>query len=213
MRLKKVKGAHEKILNHEYVIQDSKQCCGKWKQVFSNDREIHIEIGMGKGDFIIEKAKRYPMINFIGIEKFDSVLVRALEKVDALEEPLPNLKFIRMDALEIDQVFQKEIQTIYLNFSDPWPKNRHEHRRLSSTIFLEKYDCLFQNQKEIIMKTDNRKFFEYSLMNIANYGYHLEEVSLDLYQDDIKDNIPTEYETRFHNRGMKIYRLVARKEN
>lgn len=213
MRLKKVKGAKEKISNSIYNISEPKNILGKWNSIFKNDAPIHIEIGMGKGDFIIKNALKYPHINFIGIEKFDSVLVRAIEKVEALEEVIPNLKFIRMDALEIAEVFLHEIDVIYLNFSDPWPKNRHEHRRLSSTIFLKHYQSIFKGIPEIVMKTDNRKFFEYSLMSIANYGYTLEEISLDLYQDDCKDNIPTEYETRFVNLGFPIYKLVARHKN
>lgn len=213
MRLKKVKGAKEKIEASSYIIQNPKDYIGKWNKVFEKEQIVQIEIGMGKGNFIIEKAKRYPNINFIGIEKFDSVIVRAIEKLELLEVELPNLKLIRMDALEIDQVFRNEIDTIYLNFSDPWPKARHQNRRLSSPIFLKKYDSLFLNQKKIIMKTDNRHLFEYSVMSIANYGYKLEELSFDLYQDNVKDNIPTEYEERFANKGFNIYLMVATKND
>lgn len=210
MRLKKVKNAKERIEHSQYIILNPKAYRGKWQTLFGNDNPIHIEIGMGKGQFIIENAKRYPNINFIGIEKFDSVIVRAVEKLE--EETLSNLKLIRMDALEINEVFDCEIDTIYLNFSDPWPKKRHTNRRLSSPNFLTKYDSLFQGLQTIIMKTDNRGLFEYSLMSIANYGYQLEEISLDLYQDDVKDNIPTEYENRFANEGFPIYKLVATKQ-
>ena len=213
MRLKKVKGAKEIIENSAYYIPDPKLYCGKFKYLFFNDHPIYIEVGTGKGDFIIENAKRYPEINFIGIEKFDSVLVRAIQKAEELEERLPNLKFIRMDALEIDEVFDREIERLYLNFSDPWPKNRHEHRRLSSTIFLNKYDRIFKREKEIHMKTDNRKFFEFSLVSMVEYGYKLESISLNLYEDDIKDNIPTEYETRFVSLGMPIYKVIAKKNH
>lgn len=213
VRLKKVKGAKEKIEASDYIILEPKKYIGTWQAMFENNHKIHIEIGMGKGNFIIENAKRYPEINFIGIEKFDSVIVRAVEKLDQLEETLPNLKLIRMDALEITEVFQNEIDTIYLNFSDPWPKKRHQNRRLSSPTFLKKYDSLFQNDKRIVMKTDNRHLFEYSVMSIANYGYQLEALSFDLYQDNVKDNIPTEYEERFVNKGLNIYRMVAIKKD
>ncbi len=211
MRLKKVKGAKEIIENSMYYIPDPKLYRGKFKYLFFNNQPIYIEVGTGKGDFIIENAKKYPNINFIGIEKFDSVLVRAIEKAEKEEKELPNLKFIRMDALSIDEVFDKEIERLYLNFSDPWPKNRHEHRRLSSTIFLKKYDGIFKDIKEIHMKTDNRKFFEFSLMSMVEYGYKLEMLSLNLYEDSIKDNIPTEYETRFVNLGMPIYKGIVKK--
>lgn len=208
MRLKKVKGALEKINHSPYVILEPKEHFGAWHQVFQNHNPIHVEIGMGKGNFIIENAKRYPEINFIGIEKFDSVIVRAIEKLE-VTEVLPNLRLIRMDALHIMEVFDHEITTIYLNFSDPWPKKRHQNRRLTSPLFLQKYDSLFCHEKRLIMKTDNRQLFAYSVMSIANYGYQLEELSLDLYQDNVKDNIPTEYEERFANKGFPIYKLVA----
>ena len=164
---------------------------------------------MGKGDFIIENAKKYPNINFIGIEKFDSVIVRAVQKLE--NEEIPNLKLIKIDANEIDDIFDKEISVIYLNFSDPWPKARHAKRRLSSEIFLNKYDSVFIDKKRIIMKTDNRKLFEYSIKSFTDYGYKIEDISLNLYEDDIKNNVPTEYETRFHNRGCLIYKVDVSK--
>lgn len=213
MRLKNVKGAKEKIEVSSYIVLNPKEKKGNWNNLFPKQQKIKIEIGMGKGNFIIENARRYPDINFIGIEKFDSVIVRAIEKLERMEEELPNLKLIRMDALEIDEVFDHEVDTIYLNFSDPWPKKRHQNRRLSSPVFLKKYDPLFVSDKKIIMKTDNRHLFEYSVMSIANYGYQLEELSFDLYQDNVKDNIPTEYEERLANKGFNIYRLVATKND
>ena len=158
---------------------------------------------MGKGNFIINQAINNPNVNFIGIEKYDSVLVRAVQKLNDMD--LPNLKLIMMDANEIDEVFDKEIDIIYLNFSDPWPKNRHAIRRLTSSVFLTKYDGVFKNKKTIIQKTDNRKLFEFSLMSFVEYGYKIDKISLDLYNDDIKDNIPTEYELKFTNLGQVIY--------
>lgn len=205
MRLRNVKGAKEIIDNSPYIIKNPNDYRGNYQKIFENNNPIHIEIGMGKGDFIIENAKKYPNINFIGIEKFDSVIVRAVQKLE--NEEIPNLKLIKIDANEIDDVFDKEISVIYLNFSDPWPKARHAKRRLSSEIFLNKYDSVFIDKKRIIMKTDNRKLFEYSIKSFTDYGYKIEDISLNLYEDDIKNNVPTEYETRFHNRGCLIYKV------
>lgn len=205
MRLRNVKGAKEIIDNSSYIIKNPIDYKGDYQKIFENNNPIHIEIGMGKGDFIIENAKKYPNINFIGIEKFDSVIVRAVQKLE--NEEIPNLKLIKIDANEIDDVFDKEISVIYLNFSDPWPKARHAKRRLSSEIFLNKYDSVFIDKKRIIMKTDNRKLFEYSIKSFTDYGYKIEDISLNLYEDDIKNNVPTEYETRFHNRGCLIYKV------
>lgn len=208
MRLRNVKGASEIINSSPYIIKNYEEYKGHFKDVFSNNNPLHIEIGMGKGDFIIGMAKKYPDINFIGIEKFDSVIVRAIEKIN---EDIPNLRLIRMDANEIEKVFYKEIDTIYLNFSDPWPKNRHENRRLTSKNFLSKYDSLFSGTNRIIMKTDNRKLFEYSIVSFSNYGYIIEDISLDMYKEDLSDNIKTEYETKFSNLGYPIYKVDVRK--
>ena len=208
MRLRNVRGASEIIEKSLYVIQNPEEYKGNFKSLFNNNNPLHIEIGMGKGDFIIGMAKKYPNINFIGVEKFDSVIVRAIEK---LEEDIPNLKLIRMDATSIEDVFYKEVDTIYLNFSDPWPKNRHEHRRLSSEVFLKRYDGLFKSDKKIIMKTDNRKLFEFSIISLTDYNYKIEEISLNLYNDDIKDNVSTEYEKKFHEKGFPIYKIVVKK--
>lgn len=203
MRLRNVKGANEIINKSELVIDNYKEYKSKFKTIFKNNNPIHLEIGTGKGNFIINMAKNYPDINFIGIEKYDSVLVRALEKIDYLD----NLRFIRMDATYIEDIFQKEIDTIYLNFSDPWPKERHRHRRLTDSYFLKRYDNLFKDKKHIIMKTDNRKLFEYSIIEFTNYDYKIENISLDLHKDDIKDNIETEYEQKFSSKGFPIYKI------
>lgn len=203
MRLRNVKGAKDIINSSLIVIDDASNFKGKFKEIFQNDNPICLEIGTGKGNFIINMAKNYPDINFIGIEKYDSVLARALQKIDYLD----NLRFIRCDAQYITDFFDKEIDTIYLNFSDPWPKDRHKHRRLTDTSFLIKYDQIFKDHKHIIMKTDNRKLFEYSIIEFTNYQYKINEISLDLYSDDIKDNIQTEYEIKFHNKGFPIYRI------
>lgn len=210
MRLKHVKGANEIIEKGKYYVKDATNYIGKWKEVFQNDNPIYIEIGMGKGDFIIENALRYPNINFIGIEKFDSVLVRAIQKSNELE--IDNLKLVRLDANYIDTIFSKEIFLIYLNFSDPWPKERHAKRRLTSPIFLEKYDKIFKSNAEIIMKTDNNPLFEYSKESLENFGYQIKSITRDLYQEDVSQNIKTEYEKKFVKLGVKINRLEAIKQ-
>ena len=210
MRLKHVKGANEIIEKGKYYVEDATNYIGKWKEVFQNDNPIYIEIGMGKGDFIIENALRYPNINFIGIEKFDSVLVRAIQKSNELE--IDNLKLVRLDANYIDTIFSKEISLIYLNFSDPWPKEKHAKRRLTSPIFLEKYDKIFKSNAEIIMKTDNNPLFEYSKESLENFGYQIKSITRDLYQEDISQNIKTEYEKKFVKLGVKINRLEAIKQ-
>ncbi|MBQ7104455.1 MAG: tRNA (guanosine(46)-N7)-methyltransferase TrmB [Bacilli bacterium] len=207
MRLRNVKNKQEIMDKATNLILNPKEYKGKWNTLFNNDNPIYIEIGMGKGDFIIEHAKRYKDINFIGIEKFDSVIVRAIEKVP---EDLNNLKLIRMDAKEIDEVFDKEIDRIFLNFSDPWPKKRHHDRRLTSHLFLKRYDNLFKKEKEIIQKTDNRDLFEYSVISLTTYGYKIEDISLDLHNSDYEDIITTEYEKRFVALGNNIYYLVAK---
>ncbi len=207
MRLRNVKGAKNIIEKSKLVVDDYQNYQGQYKKIFNNNNPIHLEIGTGKGKFIINMAKKYPNINFIGIEKYDSVLVRALEKEDYIE----NLRFIRMDATYIDDIFKNEIDTIYLNFSDPWPKERHKHRRLTDSVFLKKYDKLFKDKKHIIMKTDNRKLFEYSIIEFTNYGYKIKEISLNLYDDDITENVATEYEEKFHNKGFPIYKIEITK--
>lgn len=208
MRLKNIKGAKEYIEKSEYIINNPEKYKGNFKSFFKNNNDVHLEIGMGKGDFIIGMAKKYPNINFIGLEMFDSVILRAVQKLEKIE--LPNLKLIRYDATDIEKIFDKEINTIYLNFSDPWPKNRHEHRRLTSRRFLERYDKIFKENKHIIQKTDNRKLFEFSLISYVDYGYKIKNISLDLHQEEI-DNIQTEYERKFSSLGMPIYMVEITK--
>ena len=210
MRLKNVKGANEIIIKGKYYIQTPEENISKWNKIFNNNNPIYIEIGMGKGDFIIENAIKYPNINFIGIEKYDSVIVRAIQKSNELE--LNNLKIIRKDAININNIFKKEIERIYLNFSDPWPKDRHAKRRLTSPIFLTKYDDIFKNKKEIIMKTDNNNLFNYSIESLQNHGYKIIYQTNDLYKENIKDNIMTEYEKKFVSQKIKINKLIAIKQ-
>lgn len=208
MRLKNVRNASEIINSSSYVIKEPQNYRGKWNKLFNNDNPIDIEIGMGKGDFIIEMAKRHPNINYIGIEMFDSVIVRAVQKLEG--ETIDNLKLIRMDANLINNVFYKEINTIYLNFSDPWPKNRHEKRRLTSSYFLKKYDDIFKGEKKIFQKTDNIGLFAYSVESLSCYGYTLKNVTMDL--KDLEDNVMTEYEKKFVSKNVKICRLEAYKK-
>ena len=207
MRLKNVKGAKDIINNGKYYIESPYNNIKKWKKIFNNNNPIYIEIGMGKGDFIIENALKYPNINFIGIEKFDSVIVRAIQKSNKLE--LNNLKLIRMDAQELEKVFNHEIDLIYLNFSDPWPKDRHAKRRLTSPIFLNIYDKLFKNKKHIIMKTDNIDLFNYSLETLTENGYNITYKTNDLHSIKEENNIMTEYEKKFVKKGIKINKLEA----
>lgn len=210
MRLKKVKGANEIIIKGLYYVEDPYINKGNWNKVFNNDNPIYIEIGIGKGKFIVENAIKYPNINFIGIEKYDSVLVRAIQKSNELE--LNNLKLVRMDAKRIEEVFDHEIDRIYLNFSDPWPKDRHYKRRLTSYVFLDKYEHIFKNNKYIIMKTDNIDLFNFSLESLTNHGYNIDFMSNDLHSLNDADNIMTEYEEKFSNKGIKINKLIARKD-
>lgn len=209
MRLRKVKNAQNIIDESQYIIKKPEIYKGNYKNVFENDNPIYIEVGMGKGDFIIENALKNPEINFIGIEKFDSVMVRAVQKLE--EYDIPNLKLIKIDALNIDNIFYKEISCLYLNFSDPWPKKRHTNRRLTSNVFLNKYDLIFKNTKKIIMKTDNRYLFEYSIKSLTDYEYKINDISLDLHSDNKLDNIETEYEKKFVSKGMVIYYIEVTK--
>ena len=210
MRLKNVKGANEIIIKGRYYVEDPYINKGNWNKVFNNDNPIYIEIGIGKGKFIVENAIKYPNINFIGIEKYDSVLVRAIQKSNELE--LNNLKLVRMDAKRIEEVFDHEVDRIYLNFSDPWPKDRHYKRRLTSYVFLDKYEHIFKNNKYIIMKTDNIDLFNFSLESLTNHGYNIEFMTNDLHSINDIDNIMTEYEEKFSNKGIKINKLIARKD-
>ena len=211
MRLKNVKGANTIIQKGRYYLETPEKYTGKWQEVFQNNNPLYIEIGMGKGDFIIENALKYPNINFIGIEKYDSVIVRAIQKSNELE--LNNLKLLRLDAQTIANIFDHEVDLIYLNFSDPWPKDRHAKRRLTSPIFLEKYQNIVRNDSHIIMKTDNNPLFEYSLETLQNFGYQINNLTRDLEKENIPDNIPTEYEKKFVKLGIKINRVDATKKN
>jgi tRNA (guanine-N7-)-methyltransferase len=206
MRLRNVKNKEEILNASPFLVKNPKEYYGNWSSYFGNTNPIYIEIGMGKGKFIREHAKKYPNINFIGIEKYDSVVAKCLPKIDG---SLTNLAIVRMDALDIDRVFSHEVSRIYLNFSDPWPKKRHHLRRLSSKVFLEKYSSIFKDYFDIWMRTDNADLFCYSLMSFSEAGYVLKHLTLDLHQDLPEDFITTEYEDRFSNKGMPIYSVEA----
>ena len=210
LRLKNVKNASNIIKGSEYIILNPNDYKGKWNKLFGNQNPINIEIGMGKGDFIIEMAKKNPNVNFIGIEMFDSVMVRAVQKLE--NQNLDNLKLIRMDARLIEDVFDKEIDLIYLNFSDPWPKSRAAKKRLTHERFLNRYENIFKGKKTIFMKTDNTALFEFSIESLSEFGYKLKNISLDLHNSDFKNNVMTEYERKFSEKGVKINRLEAYKD-
>ena len=208
MRLRNVKNKEEILNNSDYLIKNPTDFKGKWKSLFKNDNPIYIEIGMGKGKFLLENALKYKNINYIGIERFDSVMAKAIKKIP---KDIENIKLIRMNALDIDKVFSKEIDLIYLNFSDPWPKKRWHDRRLTSKIFLDKYDSLFKNTKRIEMKTDNEDLFIYSLETLSNKGYALSDISFD-YHKTHSDIIMSEYEERFSKEEKNVYHLFAQKK-
>ncbi len=210
MRLRNVKNANDIINNSNYIIKNPKDYINKWNKAFNNKNPIDIEIGMGKGDFIINMALLNPNINYIGIEKYSSVIARALQKLENYE--LSNVKLINIDAIEVDCIFNKEINSIYINFSDPWPKKRHEQRRLTSNLFLKKYDIIYKNKKTIFQKTDNIDFFNYSAQSLKNYGYILKDVSLNLYKNNKENIIKTEYETKFITENKPIFYLKGYKD-
>lgn len=208
MRQRNVKNKLDIINNSNYFIKNPDNYKGSWNKLFNNNNPIYIEIGMGKGQFIIENALKYPNINFIGVEKYDSILALALKKIP---ENIKNLYIIRLDAINITDIFFKEVDKIYLNFSDPWPKKRHENRRLSSEIFLKKYDLIFKNNNLIEMKTDNKELFCYSIKSFNNFNYYIEDITFDLHKDNNLDNIMTEYEEKFTKLNNPIYKILVSK--
>lgn len=213
MRLRHKPWAKEKLMQYpQYVIQNPEENKGKWKSVFNNENPIHIEVGTGKGQFIVGMGKANPDVNYIGIELQDSVIVSALDQL--IEEELPNVKLLNFDGENLRNYFKKgDVERIYLNFSDPWPKNRHEKRRLTFKSFLKLYEDILINGGEIHFKTDNQGLFEYSLKSFSEYGLLLKYVSLDLHKSDFPDNIMTEYEEKFSARGQRIYRCEVQYQN
>lgn len=208
MRLKNVPGSREAIEASKYVIKEEDKPKGRWKEIFGNENPIRIEIGMGKGSFIMEQARQNPDINFVGIEKFSSVLIRAIEKQDV--EDLPNVLFVRMDAEYINDWFDAgEVDRIYLNFSDPWPKERHAKRRLTSRQFLARYDSILKQDGIIEFKTDNTDLFGFTLEEVPEAGWEIREMTRDLHNSKMNEgNIMTEYEKKFSGLGQKICKCV-----
>ena len=213
MRLRNVTGSREVIAACDYVIHNERECRGKWKEIFGNDHPIRIEIGMGKGRFIMDLAKQNPDINYIGIEKYSSVLIRGIQKLEA--DPLPNLYFIRMEAEEITTVFAEgEVDRIYLNFSDPWPKDRHAKRRLPSREFLRRYDEILIPDGVIEFKTDNYDLFQFALEELEPAGWKILQMTEDLHHNAkmMEGNVMTEYEERFSSKGNPICKYVIARE-
>lgn len=211
MRLRNIAGSREAIAQSPFVAPEEQLsgCPGRWREIFANRNPIHIEIGMGKGKFIYSMAREHPGINYIGIEKYSSVLLRAVQKME--EEALPNLKFIRMDAEEITAVFAPgEVDRIYLNFSDPWPKDRHAGRRLPSRRFLARYDIILKKDGCLEFKTDNRELFDFAVGELEPAGWRARVITYDLHRDEklMEGNIMTEYEEKFSAMGNPIYKYI-----
>ena len=209
MRLKNVPGAREAIAASDLVIKDAESLKGKWREYWGNDKEIHIEVGMGKGKFMMGMAKAHPDVNYIGIEMYSSVLFRAVQKLEL--EPLDNLKYLLLDAKDIANVFDKgEVDRIYLNFSDPWPKDRHAKRRLPSRQFLARFDQILKDGGVIEFKTDNKDLFTFAEEEVEPAGWKILEITYDLHNDEkmVEGNIMTEYEEKFSSMGNPIYKYI-----
>ena len=211
MRLRNITGSREVIAQSPYVVKEAvlEKCPGTWHALFGNSNPIYIEIGMGKGRFIHTMAKEHPDINFVGIEKYSSVLLRAIQKME--EEELHNLKFIRMDAEDIAKVFGPgEVDRIYLNFSDPWPKDRHAKRRLPSREFLGRYDVILKREGRLEFKTDNRDLFDFAVEELEPAGWKAQAITYDLHRDEalMQGNVMTEYEERFSAMGNAICKYI-----
>ena len=216
MRLRNIPGAREEIENNEWCIKDYTARKGAWNHLFEGDGPLHLEIGMGKGRFIMELALQNPQIHLIGMEMYSSVLLRALQKrqeMEAAGSSVSNLFFVRADAREIEDIFAPgEIDRIYLNFSDPWPKERHSHRRLTSVRFLRRYEKILAPDGCVIFKTDNRELYDFSLEQAAEAGWQILQETTDLHNDPDQNrgNIMTEYEEKFSSMGKPICRMISR---
>ena len=211
MRLRNIPGADEVVSNSPFCITDPIEHKGNWASYFGNENPIHIEIGMGKGRFLMDLAALNPNINYIGIERYTSVLLRAVQKIE--ENPLPNVRFLCIDAATLPEIFASgEVNRIYLNFSDPWPKDRHARRRLTSSEFLDRYDQFLAKDGRLEFKTDNIDLFKFSLEEIENSPiWHIDVHTFDLHEDPMLNfgNIMTEYEEKFSSKGNPICKLIA----
>lgn len=211
MRLRHIKGAEETIAASPYVIQEPESCRGRWAEVFHNQNPIQIEVGMGKGKFLMELAQKHPEINYVGIERYSSVLLRGLQKREELD--LSNIWFLCIDARQLAEVFEEgEVERIYLNFSDPWPKDRHAKRRLTSPEFMAVYDKILAADGQVEFKTDNEGLFDYSLESIPQAGWRIEASTRDLHHSPMTEgNVMTEYEEKFASKGNSICKLIAKR--
>lgn len=209
MRVKNKPWAKDKLAEYpQYVVNEPEIWKGRWQERFGKNQPLHIEVGTGKGQFIYQMAKAHPEINYIGIEIETSVIVTALEKL--IEEELPNLQLLRVDGRDLTEYFaDSEVDLLYLNFSDPWPKTRHAKRRLTYKTFLATYEKILVPNGEIHFKTDNQGLFEYSLASFSQYGMIINQVWLDLHNSTYEGNIKTEYEEKFSNKGFRINRVEA----
>lgn len=209
MRLRNIKGAREMMVESDYTVNEPQANKGRWRKFFGSGNPIHLEIGTGKGSFIMTMAQKHPEISYIGIEKYSSVLLRALEKQQELM--LPNVIFIRTEAENIGDIFEEgEIDRIYLNFSDPWPKDRHAKRRLTSRQFLARYDVILKKDGEVEFKTDNRELFDFSVEEAKEAGWQLGQITYDLHNSEMNEgNVMTEYEIRFSGQGTPINKFIA----
>lgn len=213
MRLRNITGADTYIENSEYVVQDETSKKGCWGEVFGRKAPLHIEVGMGKGQFLMQLALQNPDINYVGIEMYSSVLLRAVQKME--ENPMDNLRFIRMDAREIENVFDKgEVDKIYLNFSDPWPKDRHAKRRLPSRQFLARFDQIMKKEGNLEFKTDNKDLFDFAVEEVEPAGWRVDAITYDLHHDEVMNqgNIMTEYEEKFSSKGNPIYKYIISRD-
>lgn len=210
MRLRHKPYAEEKLKEYsQYVVAKPEEVKGNWSGRFEKEQPLHIEIGCGKGRFIIEMAKLHPEINFVGIELQTSVIVSALDK--QIEEDLPNVQLVQVNAKDLTDIFDKgEVDRIYLTFSDPWPKNRHEKRRLTYKTFLSVYKSILNSDGLLHFKTDNQPLFEYSLVSFSSFPAVLKEVYLDLHNSEVEENVMTEYEEKFSKKGNRIYKAVVK---
>lgn len=211
MRLRNIPYANEVIEKNEWVVKEPAQKRGMWNQVFGNEHPIHIEVGMGKGRFVTELAMQNPHINYIGIERYTSVLLRAVQKRERMEKEILNLFYLCVDAKELPEIFAEgEVSKIYLNFSDPWPKDRHAKRRLPSKEFLERYDHILDENGDVEFKTDNRELFLFALREREIAGWELDAHTFDLHSDDVmmRGNVMTEYEEKFSSQGNPIYKMI-----
>ena len=214
MRLRNIPGAQDAILESPYVVQEPQTKKGHWTEVFEKKQPLNIEVGMGKGRFLMDLARLHPEINYVGIEMYDSVLLRALQKREELEEKgevYSNLFFMRVDARLLPEIFEKgEADKIYLNFSDPWPKARHAKRRLTSREFLARYDKILVPDGKVEFKTDNKDLFEFSLEEVKEAGWNLEAFTFDLHHNEemVQGNVMTEYEEKFSSMGNPICKMV-----